>query len=200
MAPVMITTLAAASETASGEENSLLLPHTYDLVWGTISFAIVALVLIKYVLPRFTKVLDERTARIEEGLAIADRAKKDQAGAEQRAARLVEEARREAASIREKAQSEAASIVAAARAEAQGEAGRALDAAQRQILAERQAAQISLRTEVGLLASTLAERIVGEQLKDTELSSRVIDRFLDELEAAPASPGVDGGASVEELR
>ena len=189
MAPVMITTLAAASESASGEEHSLLLPHTYDLVWGTISFAIVALVLIKYVLPRFAKVLDERTTRIEEGLALADKAKEDQAGAEQKAARLVEDARREAASI-----------VAAARAEAQGEAGKALEAAQRQILAERQAAQISLRTEVGLLASTLAERIVGEQLKDTELSSRVIDRFLDDLEAAPVAPGVDGGASVEELR
>ncbi|WP_017177203.1 F0F1 ATP synthase subunit B [Actinomyces timonensis] len=200
MAPVMITTLAAASESASGEEHSLLLPHTYDLVWGTISFAIVALVLIKYVLPRFAKVLDERTTRIEEGLALADKAKEDQAGAEQKAARLVEDARREAASIREKAQSEAASIVAAARAEAQGEAGKALEAAQRQILAERQAAQISLRTEVGLLASTLAERIVGEQLKDTELSGRVIDRFLDDLEAAPVAPGVDGGASVEELR
>ena len=61
-----------------------------------------------------------------------------------------------------------------------------MDAAERQIQAEKQAAQISLRTDVGLLASTLAERIVGEQLKDAELSARVIDRFLDGLEAAPA--------------
>ena len=38
-----------------------------------------------------------------------------------------------------------------------------------------QAAQISLRTDVGMLASTLAERIVGEQLSDTALSERVID-------------------------
>ena len=53
---------------------------------------------------------------------------------------------------------------------------------ERQILAERQAAQISLRAEVGLLASELAERIIGEQLRDTALTSRVVDRFLDELE------------------
>ena len=37
-----------------------------------------------------------------------------------------------------------------------------------------------------VLASDLAERIVGEQLTDTALSARVIDRFLDELEKAPA--------------
>lgn len=199
MAPVMITTLAAASESASGEEHSLLLPHTYDLVWGTISFAIVALVLIKYVLPRFAKVLDERTTRIEEGLALADKAKEDQAGAEQKAARLVEDARREAASIREDAQAQAKEIIAEARTAAAGEAGKAMDAAQRQIQADRQAAQISLRTDVGLLASDLAEKIIGEQLTDSELSARVIDRFLDDLEEAPLR-GADAAVSAEEAR
>ena len=58
-----------------------------------------------------------------------------------------------------------------------------------------QAAQISLRTDVGMLASTLAERIVGEQLSDTALSERVIDRFLDELETMEPVEGLDTGAS-----
>ncbi len=46
----------------------------------------------------------------------------------------------------------------------------------------------------------VAGRLFTEQLRDTELSARVIDRFLDELEQAPAVPGVDNGAAVEELR
>ena len=54
--------------------------------------------------------------------------------------------------------------MAAARNEATNEAGRILEGAQRQILAEKQAAEISLRSEVGLLASELAEKIIGEQL------------------------------------
>ena len=177
--------LPAASE--GGEESgNMLLPETSDLVWGTVAFVIIAVVLLRYALPRFTKVLDERTRRIEEGLELAERAKGDQADAELKAARLVEDARRDAAKIREDAQAQAQEIVAAAREAAQGEAGKALDAAERQIQADKQAAQISLRTDVGLLASSLAEKIVGEQLKDTELSARVIDRFLDGLEAAPA--------------
>ena len=76
--------------------------------------------------------------------------------------------------------------MAAARTEATGEANRILEASQRQLLAEKQAAQISLRSEVGLLASELAEKIIGEQLTDTALTSRVVDRFLDELEADSA--------------
>ena len=88
-----------------------------------------------------------------------------------------------AAKIEERANDEAKAIVAAARHEATSEANRILEASERQILAEKQAAQISLRSEVGLLASELAEKIVGEQLTDTALTSRVVDRFLDELEA-----------------
>ncbi|PZU31708.1 MAG: F0F1 ATP synthase subunit B [Actinomyces sp.] len=177
----------AAAPAAGGEgSHNLLLPETPDLLWGTVAFLIIAIVLIRYALPRFTKVLDERTRRIQEGLELAEKTKGERADAELKAARLLEDARHEAARIREDAQAQAKEIVAVAREAAQGEAGKAMDAAERQIQADRQAAQISLRADVGLLASSLAEKIVGEHLKDTELSARVIDRFLDELEAAPA--------------
>ena len=176
--------VAASDEGGQGSGN-MLLPETSDLVWGTVAFLIIAVVLLRYALPRFTRILDERTRRIREGIELAEKAKGDRADAELKAARLVEDARRDAAKIREDAQAQAQEIVAAAREAAQGEAGKALDAAERQIQADKQAAQISLRTDVGLLASSLAEKIVGEQLKDTELSARVIDRFLDDLEAAP---------------
>ena len=110
----------------------------------------------------------------------------------------MDEARREAARIRDNAQGEAKEIVAKARTDAQAEAAGIIEGAQRQILAEKQAAQISLRTDVGMLASTLAERIVGEQLSDTALSERVIDRFLDELETMESVEGLDAGASSAE--
>ena len=147
----------------------------------------------RYALPRLYAVLDERAQRIQEGLDLADKAKQDQADAEKRATRLVDEARREAARIRDNAQGEAKEIVAKARTDAQAEAAGIIEGAQRQILAEKQAAQISLRTDVGMLASTLAERIVGEQLSDTALSERVIDRFLDELETMEPVEGLDAG-------
>jgi len=43
-----------------------------------------------------------------------------------------------------------------------------------------------LRSEVGTLATTLAERIVGEALSDDERAARVVDRFLADLETQSA--------------
>lgn len=187
----MITSFAspqgiAAVLPASGapEGIGLFIPHIPDLVWGTVAFVLIAVVLMKYALPRFNEVLDERARTIEEGLALTEKAKADQAGAEAMAVRLVDEARLEAAKIREDAQSEAREIIAQARTEAQAEGAKALEAAQRQIRAEKASAQASLRSDIGSLATDLAEKIVGEQLSDPSAASRVIDRFLDELDAS----------------
>jgi len=67
---------------------------------------------------------------------------------------------------------------------ASDDASRILDNAQRQIEVERQLAVISLRSEIGTLATELAARVVGESLSDGARQSRVIDRFLDEIEAS----------------
>ena len=183
--------LPLAAESGQGGGTAFILPPLYEIFWAAIVLLLILLVVGRYALPRLYAVLDERARRIQEGLDLADKAEQDQADAEKRAARLVDEARREAARIRDNAQSEAKEIVAQARTDAQAEAAGIVEGAQRQILADKQAAQISLRTDVGMLATTLAERIVGEQLKDTALSERVIDRFLDDLEAMPPVDGVD---------
>ena len=66
--------------------------------------------------------------------------------------------------------------------EAQAEARRITESAQQQIQSERQQALIALRSEVGTLATDLASRVVGESLTDEARQSRVVDRFLDDLE------------------
>ena len=183
--------LPLANEGGQGGGMAFILPHAHEIFWSAVVLLLILLVVGRYALPRLYAVLDERAQRIQEGLDLADKAKQDQADAEKRATRLVDEARREAARIRDNAQGEAKEIIAKARDDA--EAAGIVEGAQRQILAEKQAAQISLRTDVGMLASTLAERIVGEHLGDTALSERVIDRFLDELETMEPVEGLDVG-------
>ena len=192
--------LPLANEGGQGGGTAFILPHAHEIFWSAIVLLLILLVVGRYALPRLYAVLDERAQRIQEGLDLADKAKQEQAGAEKRATRLVDEARREAARIRDNAQGEAKEIVAKARTDAQAEATGIIEGAQRQILAEKQAAQISLRTDVGMLASTLAERIVGEQLSDTALSERVIDRFLDELETMEPVEGLDASSTAEATR
>ena len=86
--------------------------------------------------------------------------------------------------MREEAREQGAQIIAEMRERAEAEARRITEAAQSQIEAERQQALISLRAEVGSLATELASRIVGESLTDTARQSRMVDRFLDEHRGA----------------
>jgi F-type H+-transporting ATPase subunit b len=110
-----------------------------------------------------------------------------QAALEQYQAQLTE-ARAEAARIREEAREQGAAIVIEMRTHAQNEAARITEAAHKQIEAERQQAVVSLRTEVGRLATDLAGRIVGESLEDEARKRGIVDRFLDELEAGEIQP------------
>ena len=77
------------------------------------------------------------------------------------------------------------------RERAEAEARRITEAAQAQIEAERQQALTSLRAEVGSLAVELASRIVGESLTDTARQTRMVDRFLADLDDSSAEPGRD---------
>jgi F-type H+-transporting ATPase subunit b len=73
------------------------------------------------------------------------------------------------------------------REKAQEESTRIVEHAHSQIEAERQQAVTSLRAEVGSLATSLASRIVGESLDDEERQSRVVERFLADLETQDES-------------
>lgn len=160
-----------------------LLPAWYDIIWSLVSVAIIAFVLGKLVIPKVMQTLDARAEAIEGGIKAGEAARAEaeamRAGFEEAEA----EARREAAEIRDRANQDAKAIVADGRAKAESEAQRVAANANRQLEADKQAAEISLRTDVGLMASELASRIVGEALTDAEMQSRVIDRFLAELEA-----------------
>ena len=68
------------------------------------------------------------------------------------------------------------------REQAQAEARRVVEQAHQQIEADHQQTLNELQTTVGRLTAGLAERIVGESLKDDARQGRVIDRFLDEIE------------------
>jgi F-type H+-transporting ATPase subunit b len=178
----------------SPPQNQPLVPSWTEVIWGGIAFFIVFVALWRVLLPRITKVLEERTDAIEGGIERAARAEAEaQRLAEQYRAQLAE-ARHEAARLREDSREEGARIIAELREQAQAEAARITQAAQVQIAADRQQAFASLRNEVGTLAVELASRIVGESLADEARQSRVVDRFLAELEESSEPSGAQASS------
>ena len=167
---------------AGGELNPLI-PHPIEIVLSIVVFGILYFLARKYVVPNFEKTFAERTSAIEGGLQAAET---KQAEADAKHAELEQrlaEARHEAAKIREEAREQGAQIVSAMREQAQEESARIVEHGKSQIEAERQQAVTSLRAEVGTLATSLAGRIVGESLEDEARQSRVVERFLADLEA-----------------
>ncbi|MGW1049595.1 F0F1 ATP synthase subunit B [Streptomyces sp. NPDC002521] len=166
---------------AEGAENPLI-PPIPELVIGLIAFVIVFGFLARKLLPNINKVLEERRAAIEGGIEEADAMKVEaQSVLEQYKAQLAE-ARHEAARLRQEAQEQGAALIAEMRAEGQRQREEIVAAGHAQIDADRKVAASTLRQDVGKLATELAGKLVGESLEDHARQSRVIDRFLDELE------------------
>ena len=188
---------AGAGAVSAAEETTtnILMPHAYDIVWSLVIVVTVGLVFYKYVVPKFQAVLDERTAKIEGGIAKAEQVQEEAAQALAEYHEQLAQARAEASRTREEARAEGTAIVAELRAKANEEAARIVEAAHRQIEAERQSAAVALRTEVGDLAMDLASKIVGESLTDAARQSRVVDRFLDELEESQTVQATAGTGS-----
>jgi F-type H+-transporting ATPase subunit b len=171
---------------AAGSPNPLI-PHWPELIIGALAFLIVFALLAKVLMPRISKTLEERTDAIEGGLKRAEDAQKEANEVLERYRAQLADARHEAARLREQAKEEAAQIVAQGRADGVAERQRIIDSATAQIEADRQQALTALRAEVGSLAVELASRIVGESLADEARQSRMVDRFLAELDTEAAS-------------
>ncbi|WP_066295470.1 F0F1 ATP synthase subunit B [Arthrobacter luteolus] len=161
-----------------------LIPNIWEILVTLLGFAVLMFIVVKFVVPMFEKTFAERTEAIEGGLAKAEAAQAEASAALDEYKQQLIDARTEANRIREEARSEGAQILADLKAKAAAESARILEQSQVTIEAERQAAVVSLRSEVGALATELASKIVGESLADDARSARVVDRFLDELETS----------------
>jgi F-type H+-transporting ATPase subunit b len=161
-----------------------LVPSWTEVIWGGLAFLIIFVALWRILLPRIQTVLEERTEKIEGGLQQAEELQTEAKHTLEQYQAQLADARHEAARLRQEASEQGAQIIAEMREQAQAEARRITEAAQAQIAADRQQAFASLREEIGALSVQLASKIVGESLADEARQSRVVDRFLADLDSS----------------
>jgi F-type H+-transporting ATPase subunit b len=186
----------------AAEAHNPLIPPVGEIIVGTITFAILAAVMIKFVVPRFEQVFQARREAIEGGIERAEAMQAEaKAALDQYRAQLAE-ARTEAAQIRDAARAEGQQIIEQLRAQAQEESARIVARGEEQLTASRQQVINELRGQIGALAVDLAGRVVGESLADDARRSGTVDRFLDQLDGMSATTPDgqagrgQGGASV----
>jgi F-type H+-transporting ATPase subunit b len=134
----------------------------------------------KYVWPPIVKALDERSKKIADGLAAADKAKFELAAAEKRVEAEIKQARASAAEVRASGEKQAAHLVEEARAEAARILAEARKSAEGEAALAAQRAKDQLREQVALLAVSGAERILRREI-DPSAHAQLLDGLKAEL-------------------
>ena len=133
-----------------------MIPNITLVIQGIVFFAVVWLVM-KFIWPHIIAAIEERQAKIAEGLAAADRARQELADADSRVADEIRKARVEAVAIVDKASHQAGQI---------------------ESMAHR--AREELRTKVASLAIAGAEKILKREI-DPNAHKDLLDQLVSEI-------------------
>src|SRR5918911_1706509 len=163
-----------------------LTPPWQEIVLGLIAFGLLCFVLMRFVFPQMEKTFAARVDAIEGGIRRAEAAQAEANQLLEQYRAQLAEARTEAARIRDEARADAEGIRQDVLAKAREESDRIISAGREQLTAQRESIVRDLRSEVGTLAVDLAGRIVGESLADEARNPGPVERFLAELDTAPA--------------
>ena len=153
---------------------------TGTLIIQVIVFAILVGFTMKYVWPPIAAALDERAAKIAEGLAAADRAKTELAAANAKVDEELAKSRNQIAQLLADAERRAQAIVDEAKHRAGDEAAKIVAAAKAE--ADQQAIQAreQLRDQVAVLAVKGAEQILRKEV-NAGVHADLLNRLKTEL-------------------
>ncbi|KNB52635.1 F0F1 ATP synthase subunit B [Streptomyces caatingaensis] len=168
-----------------------LKPDIAPLILGLVLFFLVFAVIAKGILPRINKVLAEREQSTEGRFGEAEETRSEAERVHAEYQELLAEARHEAARLRQEAVEQGNAIIAELRAEGQRQRDEIVSAGHAMIDAERAVAEAELREQVGVLATELAGKIVGESVEEYARQSGIVDRFLEELRTAQPADAVE---------
>ena len=134
----------------------------------------------KKVWPPLLAAIEERQAKIEEGLAASDQAEKDLQLARDKATAQLKEAKAQAAEIIDQAKKRATQLVDEETKRGHEEREKIIAQGHTEIEAERNRAKEDLRKQVADLAVTGAEKILAREI-DAATHSDILDKLVAEL-------------------
>jgi F-type H+-transporting ATPase subunit b len=176
----------------TAEAEPLFQINLFQVIIAAANFVIFLAIIWKFAFTPVSKMLADRKARIEQGLADADQARKDRENAEAGRIAALQEARREANDILARAQKVADESRERDLAATREELERIRVRASADLESEKQRAIADLRAEVADLAILAAGRVVGETMTD-DRQRRLVQEFLDEAAPATGSGTERGG-------
>jgi F-type H+-transporting ATPase subunit b len=158
-----------------------LLTLNGTLIAQLLIFLVMLGVLYRFAWGPLLQILDERRARIAQGVEATERAKQELEAAEKERQAKLEEARREAQAMLDRIAKQAEDLRKELEAKAREQAEALIARARAEIQQEREKAVQELRSQVADLAVMAAGRIIGESL-DAKKHRELIERTIEEAE------------------
>lgn len=150
------------------------------IIGQMIAFALFVAFCMKYVWPPIMAALEERTKKIADGLAAAERGKHEQELAEKRAQQVIHEAKEQASEIISQANRRGNEIVDESKDNARVEGERILTSAKAEIEQEANRAKDELRSQVGNVAMAGAAKVLSREIDDkahTDLLEELVSQI-----------------------
>jgi F-type H+-transporting ATPase subunit b len=145
-----------------------------------IAFALFVFVTMRYIWPPILKALDERQAKIAEGLQAAERSENELKLSQKHIADQLRQTKIEAQELIEQANQRAARILDEGKDSARTESARIVDMAQGEIEQRRLAARDSLLKEMSDITIQGVERILQQNV-DSATHVRLVDQLIAEI-------------------
>lgn len=158
-----------------------LIPDPGLLFWMVLSFGVVFFLLAKFGFPVIVKAINERKEFIEMSLLSAKQANEKLASIQAESEKLLAAAKAQQKDIIAEAMQEKQRIVQAAQEEAQTSAQQMIEDAKQSIQAEKERALQDVRKEVASLALDIAEKVIGERMKDDATQQKTIENLINHL-------------------
>lgn len=150
------------------------------LIAQAITFAILTLVIVKFVWPPLLGAIEARQKEIADGLAAAHEGKNALEVAAKKSEVTLNEAKQKAAEILMQAEKRASQILEEAKGNATQEGDRIIAGAKAEIEQELNRAKESLRSQVSILAVAGAEKILRKEI-DAKAHSDMLSKLAAEL-------------------
>jgi F-type H+-transporting ATPase subunit b len=151
------------------------------LIGQIVNFLLLLIILRAVLYKRVLQMLDQRAARIKEGVEQAERARAEATRMEKEYEARIEEARRENQRIIAEAMQAAERVRTEAQQQAQQQAEQFLTRARSEIEQERRRAAAELRDQVADLAILAASKVIRRSL-DPKAHAQVIEEVLSEAD------------------
>jgi len=150
------------------------------LIVQMLVFALLVFGTMKWIWPHILGAMEERSRKIAQGLAAAEKGEQELTEARGKADAIVREARERANHIIEQAQHAAHDLVEQAKGAASSEGARLVAAAQQQIKLDTTRAREALRREVAGIAVRAASKLLGREV-DARTHADLLDKFTAQI-------------------